>query len=160
MCRILVVDDIRHVRRAIGGWLKRCGFRVAIADGNSNGPTALDDSSFDLMIVNILMPNMRGFEPVRLSHQREPAVSLTAISGSAFAGTEADNPACVKMALSLGATRCLCKPFRPATLLGMIDQCLSEAEPHRSHTAALAAIAVSEKRSGTAVSGIERVVTG
>ena len=51
MCRILVVDDIRHVRRAIGGWLKRCGFRVAIADGNSNGLTALDDSRFDLMIV-------------------------------------------------------------------------------------------------------------
>jgi CheY-like chemotaxis protein len=162
MRRILVVDDDRHVRRAIGGWLRHCGFRVAIADGSTDGLAALDDASFDLMIVDILMPNMRGFESVRLFHQRAPAVPLIAISGYAFAGTEADNPACVKMALSLGATRCLRKPFRPATLLGMIDECLSEAEPHRRHTAALAALAgaVSEQRSGTTVSSIERVVTG
>lgn len=160
MRRILVVDDDRHVRRAIGGWLKHCGFRVAIADGSNDGLAALDDAS--LMIVDILMPNMRGFESIRLFHQRAPAVPLIAISGYAFAGAEADNPACVKMALSLGATRCLCKPFRPATLLGMIDQCLSEAEPHRRHSAALAALAgaVSEQRSGTTVPSIERVVTG
>ena len=132
MRRILVVDDDRHVRRAVGAWLKQCGFRVAIADGSTN---------FDLMIVDILMPNMRGFESVRLFHQREPAVPLIAISGCAFAGIEAGDPACVKMALSLGATRCLCKPFRPATLLGMIDECLSEAEPHRRHAAAFAALA-------------------
>jgi CheY-like chemotaxis protein len=162
MRRILVVDDDRHVRRAIGAWLKRCGFRVAIADGSANGLAALDDASFDLMIVDVLMPNMRGFESVRLFHQRAPAVPLIAISGYAFVGTEADNPACVKMALSLGATRCLCKPFRPATLLGMIDECLSEAEPHRRHAAALAAVAgaVSEQRDSTSASRIERVVTG
>ena len=141
MRRILVVDDDRHVRRAVGAWLKQCGFRVAIADGSTNGLAALDDASFDLMIVDILMPNMRGFESVRLFHQREPAVPLIAISGCAFAGIEAGDPACVKMALSLGATRCLCKPFRPTTLLGMIDECLSEAEPHRRHAAAFAALA-------------------
>lgn len=162
MRRILVVDDFRHVRGAIGAWLKRCEFRVATADGSANGLAALDDASFDLMIVDILMPKMRGFESVRLFHQRAPAVPLIAISGHAFAGTEADNPACVKMALSLGATRCLCKPFRPATQLGMIDQCLLEAEPHRRHTATLAAVAgaVSEQRGGTTVASIERVVTG
>jgi DNA-binding response OmpR family regulator len=44
------------------------------------------------------------------------------------------------MALSLGATRCLRKPFRPATLLAVIDECLSEAE-RRKPAAALATIA-------------------
>jgi DNA-binding response OmpR family regulator len=33
----------------------------------------------------------------------------------------------------LGATRCLRKPFKPATLLDIIDECLSETEPHRRH---------------------------
>lgn len=33
MRRILVVDDDRHTRLAIGIWLKQCGFRVAITDG-------------------------------------------------------------------------------------------------------------------------------
>ena len=36
-----------------------------------------------------------------------------------------------------GATRCLRRPFRPATLLGGIDECLSDAEPHRRYAATL-----------------------
>jgi len=140
MRRILVVDDDLHTRLAIRTWLKRCGFRVAIADGGVNGLAALDDSTFDLMIVDIFMPHMRGFESIRVFHQRAPTVPLVAISGYAFSGPETDNLACLKMALSLGATRCLRKPFRPATLLSVIDECLSEAEPHRRHAATLAAV--------------------
>ncbi|SDO31733.1 response regulator [Afipia sp. GAS231] len=151
MRRILVVDDDRHVRLAIAAWLKGCGFRVAAADGSANGLAALDDASFDLMIADILMPDMRGFESIRLFHQRAPTVPLIAISGYVFSGAEADDPACLKLALSLGATRCLRKPFRPSALLGLIDECLSAAEPHRRHVATLSAVAngLSERRSGT-----------
>jgi len=140
MRRILVVDDDLHIRHAIRIWLKQYGFRVAMADGGVNGLAALDDVAFDLMIVDIFMPNMRGFESVRIFHQRAPTVPLIVISGYAFSGPETDNLACLKMALGLGATRCLRKPFRPATLLSVIDECLSEAEPHRKFTA-LAAVA-------------------
>ena len=162
MRRILVVDDDRHVRFAIAAWLKGCGFRVAIADGSANGLAALDDASFDLMIVDILMPEMRGFESIRLFHQHAPAVPLIAISGYAFSGADADNPACLKVALSLGATRCLRKPFRPSTLLGLIDECLSEAEPHRRHVTTLSAVAnvSSEQRAVATASNIERAITG
>jgi len=139
MRRILVVDDDLPVRLAMGAWLRQYGFRVAMADGGTSGLAALDDSAFDLMIVDIFMPNMRGFESIRVFHQRAPTVPLIAISGYAFSGPETDNPACLKMALSLGATRCLHKPFRPTTLLRVIDECLSEAEPLRRHTATLAA---------------------
>ena len=154
MRRILVVDDDLHTRLAIRAWLKRCGFRVAIADGGPNGLAALDDATFDLMIVDIFMPNMRGFEPIRIFHQRAPTVPLIAISGYAFSGPEADNLACLKMALSLGATRCLRKPFRPTTLLSVIDECLSEAEPHRRYAATLAAVttALSEQQGAAAPS--------
>jgi CheY-like chemotaxis protein len=107
MRRILVVDDDLHTRLAIRAWLKQCGFRVVIADGGPNGLAALDDATFDLMIVDIFMPNMRGFEPIRIFHARAPTVPLIAISGYAFSGPETDNVACLKMALSLGATRCL-----------------------------------------------------
>jgi CheY-like chemotaxis protein len=106
-----------------------------------NGLAALDEASFDLMIVDIFMPHMRGFESIRIFHQRAPTVPLIAISGYAFSGPETDNPVCLKMARSLGATRCLRKPFRPATLLNVIDECLSEAEPQRRHAATLAAVA-------------------
>ena len=164
MRRILVVDDDLHTRLAIRAWLKQCGFRVAIADGGPNGLAALDDATFDLMIVDILMPNMRGFEPIRIFHARAPTVPLIAMSGYAFSGPETDNVACLKMALSLGATRCLHKPLRPAALLSVIDECLSEAEPHRRYAATFATVtaAPSEQRGGTASSDIwkARIATG
>jgi CheY-like chemotaxis protein len=140
MRRILVVDDDPHTRFAIRTWLKRCGFWVAIADGGASGLAALDDSTFDLMIVDVFMPHMRGFESIRIFRQRAPTVPLIAISGYAFSGPETDNLACLKTALNLGATRCVRKPFRPATLLNVIDDCLSEAQPHRRYATTLAAV--------------------
>jgi DNA-binding response OmpR family regulator len=140
MRRILVVDDDPHIGLAIRAWLKRYGFRVTIADGGSNGLSALDNSTFDLMIVDIFMPNMRGFESIRVFHNRAPTVPLIAISGYAFGVPERTGPDFLRMAMKLGATRCLRKPFRPTTLLSVIDECLSEIEPHRRYVATLAAV--------------------
>lgn len=57
MRRILVVDDDPHTCLVIRAWLQRCGFRVSIADGGVNGLAALDHATFDLMVVDIFMPN-------------------------------------------------------------------------------------------------------
>jgi CheY-like chemotaxis protein len=135
MRRILVVDDDPHICLAIRAWLKRYGFRISIADSSVNGLAALDNAKFDLMIVDIFMPNMRGFESIRVFHEHEPTLPLIAISGYAFSDPEASGPDFLRMALKLGATRCLRKPFRPTTLLSVIDQCLSDAEPHRRYVA-------------------------
>jgi CheY-like chemotaxis protein len=140
MRRILIVDDDPHICLAIRAWLKRYGFRVTIADGGSNGISALDNSTFDLMIVDIFMPNMRGFESIRVFHNHAPKVPLIAISGYAFAASETSGSDFLRMAMRLGATRCLRKPFRPTTLLSVIDQCLSETEPHRRYVTTLAAV--------------------
>jgi CheY-like chemotaxis protein len=149
MRRILVVDDDPHICLAIRAWLKRYGFKVAIADGGANGLSALDNSTFDLMIVDVFMPSMRGFESIRVFHDHAPKVPLIAISGYAFSSPEGASPDFLRMALRLGATRCLRKPFRPTTLLSVIDECLSEAEPHRRYVATMAAAAsaLSEKSS-------------
>jgi|SRR5579859_6002300 len=141
MRRILVVDDDLHVGQAIGVWLQHHGFRVSIAGGGSAGLAALDNGTFDLMIVDVFMPQMRGFESIRLFHQRAPTVPLIAISGYAFSEEENSAPEFLRLAKRLGATRCLRKPFKPATLLGVIDQCLTETEPHRRHLATLGAVA-------------------
>lgn len=141
MRRILVVDDDPHICLAIRAWLKRYGFKVAIADGGANGLVALDNSTFDLMIVDVFMPSMRGFESIRVFHDHAPTVPLIAISGYAFSGLEGPSSDFLRLALRLGATRCLRKPFRPATLLSVIDECLSEAEPHRRYVATLTAVA-------------------
>ena len=109
MRRILLVGDDRRTRLAIGIWLKQCGLRVAITDGGESGLAALHDGMFDQMIVDVFMPNMRAFEPIRVFHSRAPTVPLIAISGYAFSAPGTDDPTCFKRALSLGATRCLRK---------------------------------------------------
>jgi CheY-like chemotaxis protein len=156
MRRILLVDDDPHVCLAIQVWLKRYGFKIAIADSGANGLVALNSPPFDLMIVDIFMPHMRGFESIRVFHDRAPTVPLIAISGYAFSGPEASSPDFVSMALKLGATRCLRKPFRPATLLSVIDDCLSEVGPHRKYVATLAAVttALSEPQGGAKLSNM------
>jgi CheY-like chemotaxis protein len=127
MPRILVVDDDPMVCTAIDIYLERHGFEVTIADGGEVGLRALEGTAFDLMIVDIFMPHMRGFESIRIFHERAPAIPLIAMSGYAFAKLDSPAPDFLRMALELGATRCLRKPFTPVALVTMIDECLAEA---------------------------------
>jgi CheY-like chemotaxis protein len=158
MRRILVVDDDRHVCRAIQISLEQCDDRVAIADGGTRGLAALGRSTFDLMIVDIIMPHMRGFKSIRIFHERAPSMPLVAISGYAFSNQNSPSADGLNLALRLGATRCLRKPFVPATLLGVIDECISEIEPHRKYIATLTAVAdaLSEPRGRAKVAFLQQ----
>lgn len=127
MKRVLVVDDDPLVSLSIRLTLERHGFETVLADGGVSGLHALEASRFDVMIVDIFMPEMRGFESVRVFHQRAPDVPLIAISGYAFAQHTTPAPDFLRMALELGATRCLRKPFTPAALLAVIGESLAEA---------------------------------
>jgi CheY-like chemotaxis protein len=87
MTRVLIVDDDPMVCTAIEIYLERHDFDVTIADGGEAGLRALEDSGFDLMLVDIFMPHMRGFESIRIFHERAPTIPLIAMSGYAFAPT-------------------------------------------------------------------------
>lgn len=126
MSRILVVDDDPPVSQTVQPWLREQGFDVVTADGAASGIAALEQARFDLMIIDIFMPHMNGFESIRLFHGRAPHVPLIALSGHAFAEGHSPAPDFLRMSLALGATRCLRKPFKPRTLLAVIDECLVE----------------------------------
>jgi CheY-like chemotaxis protein len=113
---------------AIEIYLERHSFHVTIADGGEAGLRALEGATFDLMIVDIFMPHMRGFESIRVFHQRAPLVPLIAISGYAFAQHGSPAPDFLRMAIELGATRCLRKPFTPAALIAVVNECLTESK--------------------------------
>lgn len=125
MPRVLVVDDDPMVGATIEVLLQRQGFDVTLTDGGETGLAALESQDFDVMLVDIFMPHMRGFESVRIFHERSPATPLIAMSGYAFASSASPSPDFLRMALELGATRCLRKPFTPDTLLTTIRECLS-----------------------------------
>jgi CheY-like chemotaxis protein len=125
MARILVVDDDPMVCEAIEVCLQHQGFDVTVANGGEEGIRALETSAFDVMLVDIFMPHMRGFESIRVFHERAPQTPLVAMSGYAFADIEPPSPDFHKMALELGATYCLRKPFTPNVLLAALNECLT-----------------------------------
>src|SRR3954454_15470637 len=130
MPRILVVDDDPMVGATIEVLLQRQGFDVTLTDGGETGLAALETQSFDVMLVDIFMPHMRGFESIRIFHERAPAVPLIAMSGYAFASSaspspDSPSPDSLRMALELGPTRCLRKPFTPDALLTTIRECIA-----------------------------------
>ena len=126
MPRVLVVDDDPMVSMAIEVCLQRQGMEVTIADGGEAGMRELASGSFDVMIVDIFMPHMRGYESIRIFHERAPDIPLIAMSGYAFAATDTSSPDFLRMTLELGATCCLRKPFTPKALLAAVNDCLQK----------------------------------
>ena len=122
--RVLVVDDDPMVCIAIEVCLRRQGLEVTIADGGDAGMRELASGEFDVMLVDIFMPHMRGFESIRMFHERRPDVPIVAMSGYAFANTERA-PDFLRMTIELGAACCLRKPFTPDALLTSVNQCIT-----------------------------------
>jgi CheY-like chemotaxis protein len=123
--RVLVVDDDPMVCVAIEVCLQRQGFDVTIADGGEAGMRALEGATFDVMLIDVFMPHMRGFEAIRIFHDRAPDIPIIAMSGYAFANTERA-PDFLRMTIELGAAHCLRKPFTPQALLATVNGCLTK----------------------------------
>ena len=124
MPRVLVVDDDPMVCTTIEVCLTRKGFEVTVADGGEAGMRALEASDFDVMLIDVFMPHMRGFESVRMFHERRPHVPVVAMSGYAFANAERA-PDFLRMTIELGAACCLRKPFTLDALLTVVNQCIT-----------------------------------
>ena len=133
MTHVLVVDDDPMVSMAIEVCLQRQGMEVTIADGGEAGMRELAATAFDVMIVDVFMPHMRGFESIRMFHERAPDIPLIAMSGNAFANADAASPDFLRMTLELGATSCLRKPFTPKALLAAVDDCLQKKPMVNAH---------------------------
>ncbi|GGF97849.1 DNA-binding response regulator [Paenibacillus albidus] len=62
MIKILVVEDDKHVRRLLEAVLKREGYSVVTAEDGVKALEILDSQHIDLIILDIMMPNMDGYE--------------------------------------------------------------------------------------------------
>jgi CheY-like chemotaxis protein len=126
--RVLVVDDDPMVCVAIEVCLQRQGFDVTLADGGESGMRAIETADFDVMLIDVFMPHMRGFEAIRMFHQRAPHIPIIAMSGYAFANADRA-PDFLRMTIELGAAYCLRKPFTPQALLTSVNECLTKSAP-------------------------------
>jgi len=124
MARILVVDDDVLVRVTVKNILEREGHAVVLAECGHDGAQAIEAYAFDLAIVDIFMPDMDGLATIKIFHQSAPRLPIIVISGYAFRDTSGPAPDFLRMAVDLGATACLRKPFTSTELADAVRACL------------------------------------
>lgn len=123
---LLVVDDIEANRDVLSRRLVRQGFVVATAENGRQALEMLHANTFDLVLLDILMPEMNGYEV--LQHLKAddslrdiPVIMITALS-------ELDSAVrCIEM----GAEDYLPKPFNPTLLKARIGACLEKKRAKR-----------------------------
>jgi signal transduction histidine kinase len=121
--RVLVVDDVPENVYMLEALLGGHGFEVATA---SNGLAALEElrrHGAALVVSDILMPKMDGFQLCRAMKAAEATRDVPVIFYTATYTTEKDR----EFALSLGASRFVVKPADPAELMGVVREVLDEA---------------------------------
>jgi len=110
---VLTVDDSRAVRTIVSKQVRDLGFEVAEAEDGVQGLVKLDECQYDLVILDVTMPNMDG--PTMLGKMRDagnttPVIMLTSESKrSIIAG-----------AMKSGITDYILKPFKPEELRNKI----------------------------------------
>lgn len=122
MPKVLVVDDSTSVRKVLERLLAARGLQVVTAQDAEEGLKMATDESPDLVIADVVMPGMSGFELCQLLrlNQRFRDVPVILISGIM------DDKTLVQ-AQSVGANGVISKPFTPDTLYPKIEQALSKA---------------------------------
>jgi adenylate cyclase len=123
---ILVADDNETNRDLVSRLLRRDGHDVTVV---ANGRTALDllrSQPFDLVLLDVLMPEVNGFEILREITGDTGLRRLPVIMLSAF-----DDMECIARFIEMGAEDYLLKPFHAALLKARIDACLQKRRLHK-----------------------------
>jgi serine phosphatase RsbU (regulator of sigma subunit) len=118
--RVLVVDDVEANRDLLARRVRRMGHEVAIATNGREALDAIGRERFDLVLLDIMMPGMSGYEVLeRLKaderHRHVPVIMISAVD-------EVDS---VVRCIELGADDYLPKPFNPVLLRARMDASLA-----------------------------------
>jgi len=115
--KILVVDDEESVCKSVSKILSRKGFVVDAAMTADDAVRRIKETSFDLVITDLMMPKTDGMELLRIIRDHYPELNVIMITG--YASIES----AVK-AVKLGAAGYLPKPFTPDELMAVTDKAL------------------------------------
>jgi CheY-like chemotaxis protein len=122
MAHILVADDDPILRATAGAYLADAGHTVSEASDGTEALEALSQSSFDLLIVDMLMPETDGLEVILQIRRTDQTLPILAISS----GGRMDISSLLTPAAAFGATATMSKPLLRAPLLKMVQRLLSE----------------------------------
>jgi PAS domain S-box-containing protein len=117
--RILVVEDDESTRYAMQFILENAGYKVDFAEGGEKALLAAQHQRPDLILMDIMMPNMDGYQVARmLKAQKQLAhIPVIALTARAMKGDR-------EKALDAGCNDYLTKPFESKDILGMLEKWL------------------------------------
>ena len=126
---LLVVDDDRRIRDLLSRFLAGEGYRISTADSAAAARAKLSGMSFDLMILDVMMPGETGFEFAKSIRTTSsvPILMLTARDGAESRIT----------GLEIGADDYVSKPFEPRELALRIASILKRVRPAAARPAEL-----------------------
>jgi excisionase family DNA binding protein len=116
---VLIVDDDDRLREFVRVNLEMEGYRVREAASAREGLDALEEQSPDLVLLDVMMPEMDGWEMLRQLHERHGVGAIPVIVFSGKVEEEAED------ATSRGAQAFIGKPFSPQTLIERTKAMLS-----------------------------------
>ncbi len=118
--RILVVDDEDHVRRVLGLMLERQGYAVTAAAGGRQALELFPGEAFDLVILDLRMPDLDGLAVLERIKKAEPDQTVVMIT--AYASVET-----ALSAMKQGAFDYIGKPFKEEEILLVVEKALERA---------------------------------
>ncbi|GAC1485684.1 MAG: response regulator transcription factor [Candidatus Limnocylindrales bacterium] len=121
MSRILVIDDEPNIRHTVSYALKQESYEVVSAGDGEEGLTLFASTAPDLVILDVMLPKLDGFEVCRRIRKtsRVPVLMLTART------TELDKV----VGLEIGADDYLVKPFSMRELIARVRAMLRRSAP-------------------------------
>jgi chemosensory pili system protein ChpA (sensor histidine kinase/response regulator) len=120
---IMIVDDSVTVRKVTSRLMERQGFEVITAKDGIDAMNQLQDVRPDVMLLDIEMPRMDGFEVLRSVRRDESIKDLPIIMITSRTGEKHK-----QQAMELGVNQYLGKPFQEASLLATIEEVISSAK--------------------------------
>ncbi|MCX7823082.1 MAG: sigma-54 dependent transcriptional regulator [Syntrophobacterales bacterium] len=117
--RILVVDDELIVRESLIGWLKKGGYDVDPASSGMEALKRLKEKEYDLIFLDIKMPDMSGIEVLKNLKESSPNSLVVMITAYGSVETAVE-------AMKLGASDYLMKPFEPEHLVLLVEKLLQQ----------------------------------
>jgi two-component system, OmpR family, phosphate regulon response regulator OmpR len=152
--RLLIIDDDARLAAMVSDYLGAAGFVVDRSLTGREGLAALERSGFDAVILDVMLPDIDGFELCRIIRARAetPILMLTA------RGDETDRI----VGLELGADDYLPKPFSPRELLARLRAILRRgprAAPGAAATLRFGRLEIDRESRRVSVGGEEKALT-
>ncbi len=107
---ILIIDDEASLRQTMARILQRAGYEVTTASNGKEGLALVSEQPFDLLYLDIRMPDMSGLELLKTIHIKFPDLPIILFTAQPDVNSAVE-------ALRRGATDYLLKPLNPQTVI-------------------------------------------